>query len=272
MPVPRRLFTFWDGDGTDIPPFAKHCMDRFVRFHPDWEVVLLGDRDLPSDRSDIWELGPAHRADWLRIGVVAQHGGVWLDATCLLFKPVSCWVDLSGHWDLQGFGAPFDANVFENWAFAAPEGSVLLTAWFREFDRAVRMGFQAYCKEIMTVQPSVVPQSLVPHLPYLTAHLAFQVVRARHPAAHLRMRPSADGPFALHFALNWNCQEVARAVAENKDLTARCGCFCKLRGAEWRLLKCADPPPSDHTSTTAIVFTVILLVCLLIVIYRSSSG
>jgi hypothetical protein len=175
------------------------------RLHPHWNVTVLCDSNLPpvGERPDIAALSAEHRADWMRLRAVSEHGGVWLDAACLLFRPVTCWVELDADWDMQGFATPWDDSVMENWAFAAPSESPLMRDWFREYDHAVRMGCAAYCEELRARHPPGFPRILFNHLPYLTQHATLAVVRLKHHQAKIRLQPSGTGPFAIQTLLNW---------------------------------------------------------------------
>lgn len=173
-------------------------------------------RGLSSRRLDpAGRRGPGGRG---LVRTAAAHGGPpWLDASCICFRPVTCWVETEQHtacagvlnddranpWELQGFSAPFDGTLLENWAFAAPVDAPFVAAWFAEYDAAVRMGCGEYCTALRARQPPVLPNSLqTDHLPYLTQHAAFHVVRTRMPQCRIRMLPSWDGPFAVHSRLN----------------------------------------------------------------------
>lgn len=163
-----------------------------------------------------------------------------MDASCVLFQPITGWLADDGDWDLQGFAAPFDDDgvSFENWAFAAPQASRMVAEWFAEYDRAVAAGIDAYCQRLVAAHPPVLPPGLRDGdlLPYLAQHAAFHVARRRLPLARVRMLPSWEGPYALHVALNWDVSAVVHAVATWSNVESFVGCFCKIRGAERALL------------------------------------
>jgi hypothetical protein len=267
-PVPRRILMFWDVPDA-MPTIAAQSIAHIRALHPGWSVDVLSDADVPADRDDVRALGPEHRADWMRLHSLSNGGGVWLDATCILVQPVTSWVDLdnAGGYGFYGFAPPWAGNnwkairegrichtpppvvawpwaprgrptdVVENWAFAVPADGGVAGPWFREFDRAVRLGLDEYCR---VVQPDL-PDCLrgTGHLPYLTMHAAFAVLRTRGviAARDVCSRPSGlpVGPFALHERLRWDADAVTAALDGWLLAAETCGhVMCKLRGVERR--------------------------------------
>lgn len=146
--VPRNLFTFWH-DGASVPPFIQRCIENQRMLHPPpaWTVRVLSDADIPADRQDVRALSPQHRADWMRLqALVANDGGIWMDAACVVFRPVDQWLDLQTDAVVIGYAYPHcpRARILECWAVFAPRGAPFLSAWFTEFDRAVRRGLPSY--------------------------------------------------------------------------------------------------------------------------------
>ena len=289
--IPRRIYTFWDRPSA-MPLVARQCIERFQCLHPDWVITVFSDADLPADRNHhVHGLPASQRADWVRLRALAAAGGVWLDATCVLVRPVHSWVDVSNdasRFDLQGFQAPWadrpeDEPILESWAFAAPAQNAFVSAWFREFDHAASTGTEAYCR----AHAENLPPGLRPHLPYLTIHAAFCVVRRSwSDSVRVHCRPSGlpDGPFALHERLRWESEAVAAAVATTTAIwpdpsSALPPLMCKLRSAEWSLVHTLPPilmvtPGGRHhwPYWWAALAVVVLLVAAAVVAHCHSSA
>ena len=93
--------------------------------------------DLPAAFA---ELHPTKQSDWLRLYLVAHHGGYWFDATTLLTAPLD-WMgagagatELTGFY-LEGFTRDRRYPVIESWSFCAPAGSRFVSEWQRSFTR-----------------------------------------------------------------------------------------------------------------------------------------
>lgn len=96
MPIPRLIHQIWLGPN---PP-AEHEADyraSWQRVHPDWQVLLWREDDLPSDcrRPEIYERlrHPAERSDILRLELLWRHGGVYVDTDFEARRPLDELLD-----------------------------------------------------------------------------------------------------------------------------------------------------------------------------------
>lgn len=83
-----KVFMYW-GQGFDkAPPIVQASVRAAQRHHEKSQLILLDDSNLHDwatlpDR--VWTVGDKYRAafsDILRIELIANHGGIWADATC----------------------------------------------------------------------------------------------------------------------------------------------------------------------------------------------
>ena len=226
-PIPKILYTFWTGE---MGPVVRHCLERMSRCYRGYEMKVLGDSDLPEEMRT---LSPEYKADFARLDALAQTGGVWLDASCIVFDMdwLHSAVTFPDEAEMVGFGAPWDQNVLENWTLAAPHPSSFVAAWRDEYVLALREGPPAYCDRVK----SEVPTSLHPSLPYLTCHAAAAVVRRRHHTDAVQLFQSApQGPFGVQVLFDWDVAASAMYILTQPvaRVHAVCGSFCKLRGVE----------------------------------------
>ena len=94
--VPK-IFHFIHLGTNDIAPLVKRTVSSWLRFHPNWQVKLWRDKDLPN----VSKLIPlirsvtkwAQKADILRMEVLYQYGGVYLDTDFEAFGRLDPWVE-----------------------------------------------------------------------------------------------------------------------------------------------------------------------------------
>lgn len=128
-------------------------------------------QNINSDNDDNY-LSLPHIADWYRTIALSRYGGVWLDASIIMLRPLESWVDLSST-AIQGWKYQ-ETDTMENWALAVPAGSELMRRWANEFRTAWKVGPGSYCERL---SPSVVgPLSGI--LPYLMMHACWRQTRA----------------------------------------------------------------------------------------------
>lgn len=84
-----RVFVYWGQGFEHAPPIVQACQRELWRFHRPEDVVLLDDSNLhewvtvPKNLELIRSKNRAHFSDYVRMALLAEYGGIWLDATCL---------------------------------------------------------------------------------------------------------------------------------------------------------------------------------------------
>lgn len=243
--IPPTIWTYWNQAGLD--PFVQQCVDSWRRQCPGHTVVIVSpdnlhhyvaSGDLPPA---FGSLHPTKQSDWLRLYLVARHGGYWFDATTLLTAPLD-WMasassaqaaELTGFY-LQGFTSDAQRPVIESWAFCAPAGSRFVSEWQQEFHQAlIVQGTAAYLQALRSGPDAADILQRIPDPEYLLIHVAAQRVMRRIPNARLALFKAEDTAFCYHAALRWKwyllypqlCLVPAPAVAAP---------IVKLRGGERR--------------------------------------
>jgi len=125
--------------------FAEMCADSWRKLNPTYEVHVLDHgsmwrwlarKDLPKQFD---KLMIQHQADAIRLALISRYGGIWLDASLLLVKPIehiigsdpSVSVFFHTLWyKYHALPWPWERRVdrnslAENWLFAAPPGDPL---------------------------------------------------------------------------------------------------------------------------------------------------
>ena len=133
---PRTIWIFWEQGWENAPELVKHCLRSWEYCNPGWTIHAL-DRENYSAFADLRDLAPAPNDDFtvqclsdvLRLSLLAAHGGIWVDATCLCLRPLDEW--LFDHLD-SGFFS-FERNGYPVlWFIATVSGSRLMNVLLRE--------------------------------------------------------------------------------------------------------------------------------------------
>lgn len=135
---PERIFTVWLQGEDKAPGIVKACL-RSIRRNCCQELIVLDEHSLqdwiqlPEPILRKWKegkIGPAHFTDICRTELIYRHGGIWLDATAFVTRPVpeeilneDFFIFMSGD-RLTGSYA-FVQNCF----FRARKGNCLIKAW-----------------------------------------------------------------------------------------------------------------------------------------------
>ncbi len=92
---PTKVFVYWDKPET-MPAIVQACRSSLRRFvDGGFELIELDESNIDafvsiadSVREQLSD-NPAHFSDYLRSRLLQDHGGLWLDSTCLLTQPLS---------------------------------------------------------------------------------------------------------------------------------------------------------------------------------------
>ena len=223
--IPKIIWTYWQQ--APVPPFIQACLDNWRRFAPDHQVRML-DRStvadwLPTLRADFDELPAYRQSDWLRVQLLARHGGVWMDASMLLSRDLG-WLHATRHAraaDYVGFYIDRYTNqpklpIVENWLMASVAGGRFVTALAAAFDRALDEGAESLLQRLRDEgRHARVVQALTEDFQrYLLMHVAASELLDREPQlARLVLLRAEDGPFAWHAGVGWRKRHLYARLA-----------------------------------------------------------
>lgn len=181
--VPRQINLYWH-DMNHIGTILNSCLSSLHQWHPRecWNIHLWTAEHLPENMSipPNWGmLCHEHRADYVRLWILAHEGGIWSDAYMLHGKPIDRIFNLT----LPGIHAfspppPYDlvpSDSIENWLLACSPGDAFMQRWFHEFSNRVAISSTS--------------------LPYYSMHDISIQLRKEFPAHPIYLLDSCTGPY-----------------------------------------------------------------------------
>lgn len=142
--IPKIIWMYWDSE--KLPILVKACYERAKKLCPDYKVVILNSKNVGGlvnlPKTNV-ELPKAIIADFIRLSLLKEHGGVWIDASVFLNENLEWFVSTPSDNDAFLFYSDectlnFEHPISENWFIAAPKGSEFITEWLREFELCIR--------------------------------------------------------------------------------------------------------------------------------------
>lgn len=243
--IPKVIWTYWHQ--APVPEFIAQCHANWQRFAPDHElrVVYQNTLNLWLDAQVITEqfnqLPPFRQADWLRLQLLAQHGGIWMDASTLLSQNLD-WVhalqaeqgsEYVGFY-IDRFTTRPDLPMVENWFMAAVAQSPFIKALVTEFEQALRMGEVNYLAllDAQGQRENAVQGLDLQYQNYLIMHVAASALLDRMPQAyHLALVRAEDSALGFHAALKWRKRHLYARLAMT-PCPRQLPCLIKLRGGD----------------------------------------
>ena len=143
--TPETIWQFWDNPtGKTTPEIVKACLESAKKFTGNFDHKILNNStignysDLPGyvfDRLKSGQMGYAHFADLLRLNLLKNHGGIWMDATLYITDFVPKYIVDEDFFVFliakqarysYSHSSTFMANCF----IRAKKGSFLCEAWY----------------------------------------------------------------------------------------------------------------------------------------------
>ncbi|MDT8998077.1 capsular polysaccharide synthesis protein [Paucibacter sp. APW11] len=248
--IPRIIWAYWHE--TPAPDFIQRCKANWQQLAPQHEVRLLHKAnirdwiDVGPYEATLQSLPHYRQADWLRLQLLARHGGFWIDASTMLCESLE-WahllqqqsqVEFVGFY-IDRFSSRADQPIVENWFMAAPPHSRFVRDLAEEFGYAMGLGEAAYL-QVLRDQGKLerVVQRLGPDdQRYLIMHVAAAVILDQAPSLYrLALLRAEDSALGFHAALRWRKRHLMARLALS-PCPRRLPVLIKLRGGDRRVIE-----------------------------------
>jgi hypothetical protein len=229
--IPSTIWTFWDGDSS---PLVKACIASWKRHNPNYEIILLNKGNLSTylPEVDFSSMRHVHDSvqrfsDFVRVHVLAQHGGIWIDGSTICQAPLDWMIQQN---DAEFIGYFTDAMtlpkwreaspVLENWAFACIPGSPFMLDWRDEMMKMTTYDDVADYSRSVVKNEGVDPQK-IPGAPDDISYFAM------HLAAQRLLQTQRDKKYRLHLlcaeetALVYLCEPGSHDIVLTEESKTR---------------------------------------------------
>lgn len=154
--IPKIIWMYWDNQR---PEFIEKCIKNVQNLNPAYQLIILNNDNLHKYSNIAFskypQLTPQLQSDLLRLDLLYHHGGIWLDASVILYQSLD-WIEELCHTNhTSSFGYYRSENttvkkfpVIESWLLATEQNNPFFKLWFDELDYAVKFGIKNYIQEI----------------------------------------------------------------------------------------------------------------------------
>ena len=245
--IPKVIWTFWNSN--KLPNIVLYCISTWHKHNPDYNIVVITPNNIKEHiTDDIITIKHAHEtparfSDYVRLSVLAQYGGIWMDATIICNHSLS-WlhniqqskgVEFIGY-HLDGYTTLTYSPVIESWFLACTKESWFIRAWKEEFFRTRRFSsIQSYLNSVTKMGVSM--QNITDTL-YLTIHVSAQVVLQSsllNASNLIYTMPAEKSPYKYLYDYAWDSKKAVEALQNNAYYVNFP--LIKLRSHESRLFK-----------------------------------
>lgn len=136
--IPCTIYTYWHDLNNEKNEVVNRCIQSWKRHNPTYTICILNKESIKEYNLPITDkMTPQFISDFVRLGVLAKHGGIWMDASVYLHASLD-WVhtyqvkkscEFVGYEQSTGEGFP----GIESWFFACIPQSQFIQDWKNEF-------------------------------------------------------------------------------------------------------------------------------------------
>ena len=153
--IPKKIWIYWEGE---FPEFVHKCVNNIREKNSDFEVNLLNPENVHQySQVNLTEMGhatPQQRADLLRFDLIYHHGGIWLDASIIVYENLNWIQTLVDQTQTEIFAfyrkrntIHLNSPVIENWLLASTQHNIFFKQWFDELYLALKQTPKLYIQE-----------------------------------------------------------------------------------------------------------------------------
>lgn len=202
MSIPKFIWIYWEQGIDNAPTVVSRCVNSWIKQNPSWDVIVLSKSTLPH-RIDVSvydsyfsNLCSAHQSDIIRLQLLKEFGGVWVDATTFCNYPLDEWIEPFTRAGVFFFQNPAPDRLISNWFIISEKGNPLLTKMLQElvtfweqFNFSKPNRFQIWLSRLFNrvltgkrfaykIWISMIPSKMLGIYPYFIFHYLFeQLVR-----------------------------------------------------------------------------------------------
>jgi hypothetical protein len=234
--IPKTIWSYWN---TEQKPKLIEDIQKYntKNINGKYKIIFLTDQTLnqyiptiPSYLTTIEHIQA--KSDWIRLYLLKTYGGIWLDASIIInnVNAIDNLYNESIANMCQFTGFTLDKNgsskrgiplFIENYFIIAPKQSTLITAWFNEFEYAIKKGFLKYKKEDILDQ-GIDVRSIYNYETdvYMTMHACMQklVQKKLETIPKMILKRAEETLFKLHEDCKWNSICVMNNLKDNTNV------------------------------------------------------
>lgn len=139
--IPKNIFLMWDKPRPEWPLSVSFCINLWLEMNPDFNVEIFDGHDARALVKDDFDmeiydsLKVQHQSDIVRTKLLAERGGIWVDATCMPHRPARLWIDQFSNSDFAGLKSLTKGQVVDNWFMVSQKSSILMSKQYTALQR-----------------------------------------------------------------------------------------------------------------------------------------
>lgn len=123
--IPKKIHYCWFG-GNPLPEEAKKCIESWKKFCPDYEIIEWNESNYDLNKNEYVKYTYENKkyaflTDYVRLDIIYNEGGIYLDTDVELVKSLDDVLDCKGYMAMEQPG-----KVATGLGFGAPKGNPII--------------------------------------------------------------------------------------------------------------------------------------------------
>lgn len=202
--IPKSIWVYWDS--VQLPAFTDICIKNLKIKFNDYHVHVLNSENYHEFIDEMIfpvNIKLAHKSDLIRLSLLKKYGGIWIDATSIVFEDFD-WIlkNCSGDDVFLCYSDDCTQNqqkpIAENWLIAAPPNSQFIIDWLEEFRKSIfsEVGEEYY--NYLSGSKEIIQN--IPDLSYLRCYVAAALIMSKK-SYNIKMVNSGSTGHFLNYEL-----------------------------------------------------------------------
>lgn len=135
--IPRKIWIMWYQGYAAAPYLVRKSIDSWRKHHPTWDFVFLDstnyrkyvklEADINLDKVPL-----VHQSELVRLALLRDYGGVWVDATAFCVAPLDNWIDEHCRSGFFAYARPAPDRLLSSWFLASVKGGPVATKLYQQ--------------------------------------------------------------------------------------------------------------------------------------------
>lgn len=213
--IPKIIWMYWDDPNP--PEHIRAFFNKMKDVNNQHDIQLLNRisirKYLPQLTFDYQNIGLAHKSDVIRLALLKNFGGIWVDCSTLVYHDFS-WVHERSGYDLIGYysdGNTINPNypVIETWFMCASPANPFISRWFELIAPLTKIGVDDYYQQIRQRSDFDVIRQGISRGSYLTTNYLCQIAMREMQDINLYLKKCERSAFFYQDAFKWNCLKMS---------------------------------------------------------------
>ncbi|WP_138092215.1 glycosyltransferase family 32 protein [Sphingobacterium daejeonense] len=217
---PKIIWMYWED--RQPPQYVQDIVRHTQFLNKNFEVILLhrdNIKDYLHDFSIKGEMPIANMTDLLRLKLLYEYGGIWIDATTIFNEDLNWVIKIAEkkNYDIIGYykdKSTIDIKypIIESWFLAAKPNNQMIKKWLDELSPLGDLGSELYFEKIKSRLDYNEIKQKIGRPEYLLVYLAQQIVMRENKGFNFYLKRSEDSAFLIQESMGWSNYEINYAL------------------------------------------------------------